>query len=199
MQPSSPGVRTTARGGSRRVVPESFLGSVCRASFLCGEFLREFVGVHGVLVRLLTELVSGPMVPFAVRGSGGGVGMGGKVVELGGSIVRALRHGVLSGNKRGAIDRCYSSDVFECKKENWHEASFPSSREGGRGIRLEIRKLRGSEDCTWPVRESEVPRSWSLPNCGRWPVRWPGGSARDPTSFFRGKTAAWPGEGQLGS
>jgi hypothetical protein len=81
-----------------RVVPESFLGSVCRASFLCGEFLREFMGVHGVLLRLLAELVSSPMVSFAVGGSGGGVGMGGKVVEFGGSIVRALRHGVLSGN-----------------------------------------------------------------------------------------------------
>jgi hypothetical protein len=71
------------------------------------------------------------MVSFAVSGSGGGVGMGSKVVEFGGSIVRALRHGVLSGNKRGVIDRCYSSDVLECKRENWRVASSSRGKVGG--------------------------------------------------------------------
>ena len=57
------------------------------------------MGVHGMLVRPLAELMSCQMISFAVSGSSGGVGMGGKVVEFGDSIVRALRHGVLSRNK----------------------------------------------------------------------------------------------------
>ena len=59
------------------------------------------MGVHGVLVRLLAEFVSSPMISFAVGRRGGGVGMCGKIVEFGGPIVRALRHDDLSGNKRG--------------------------------------------------------------------------------------------------
>jgi hypothetical protein len=66
----------------RFVGPGSFFGRICRTSFLCGEFLGELVGVHGVLVRLLAKLVSSEMVSFAVGGSGGRVGMGGKVVEF---------------------------------------------------------------------------------------------------------------------
>jgi hypothetical protein len=47
-----------------------------------------FVRLHGQLVR--TEMIS-----FAVGGCRGKVGMGGKVMELGNSIVRALWHGLL--------------------------------------------------------------------------------------------------------
>ncbi|MHB8216118.1 MAG: hypothetical protein ACYDDS_08575 [Candidatus Sulfotelmatobacter sp.] len=84
-------------------VVESFLGGIARTSVLCDDFLGEFMSVHGMLVRLLAELMSGQMISFAVSGSSGGVGMGGKVVEFGNSIVRALRHGVLSRNE--AADR----------------------------------------------------------------------------------------------
>jgi hypothetical protein len=57
---------------------------------LGGEFGRELVDVQGVLMRLLGEFVSGSMICLAVRHGGGGVGVGGQVVELCESIVRAL-------------------------------------------------------------------------------------------------------------
>jgi len=53
------------------------------------------LGVHGVLVRLSGKFASSQMIPFPVGGCGGGVGMGGKVVEFCGSIVITLWHGVL--------------------------------------------------------------------------------------------------------
>src|SRR5271170_3787593 len=48
-----------------------------------------------MLVRLHRQLVSSEMIPFTVGGCRGRVGMGGKVMELGDSIVRALWHGLL--------------------------------------------------------------------------------------------------------
>jgi hypothetical protein len=47
------------------------------------KFLVEFVGVDGVLVRLPAEFVGSEMVSFAVGNGGGGVGVGGQVVEFG--------------------------------------------------------------------------------------------------------------------
>jgi hypothetical protein len=51
-----------------------------------------------MLVRLSAKFMSGSMITFVVGDRGGSVGVGGKVVELGGSIVRALRHTVLLPN-----------------------------------------------------------------------------------------------------
>ena len=59
------------------------------------ELFGEFVGVHGVLVRLLTQLVSGQMISFAMGGGSGGMGVSCQVVKLCGSIVRALWHEIL--------------------------------------------------------------------------------------------------------
>jgi hypothetical protein len=56
------------------------------------QFFGELVGVHGVLVRLFAEFVSGKMISLAVSRGGRGVGMGSKVMEFCGSIVRALWH-----------------------------------------------------------------------------------------------------------
>jgi hypothetical protein len=64
-----------------------------RFARLQGEFFTELVGVDGMLVRLFGQLVSREMISFAVGGCRGRVGMGGKVMELGDSIVRALWHG----------------------------------------------------------------------------------------------------------
>lgn len=44
-------------------------------------------------MRLFGEFMSCAMVSFAVRSGGSGMGVGGKVVEFGSSIVRALWHG----------------------------------------------------------------------------------------------------------
>jgi hypothetical protein len=62
---------------------------------LQGEFFAKLAGVAGMLVRLHGQLVSSEMISFTVRGCRGRVGMGGKVMELGDSIVRALWHGLL--------------------------------------------------------------------------------------------------------
>jgi hypothetical protein len=64
-----------------------------RLTRLQGEFFAKLVGVDGVLVRLHGQLVSSEVISFAVGGCRGKVGMGGKVMELGDSIVRALWHG----------------------------------------------------------------------------------------------------------
>jgi hypothetical protein len=66
-----------------------------RLTRLQGEFFAKLVGVDGVLVRLHGQLVSSEVISFAVGGCRGKVGMGGKVMELGDSIVRALWHGLL--------------------------------------------------------------------------------------------------------
>ena len=50
--------------------------------------------VHGVLMRLTGDFVSG-LIVFAVGYRGGGVGVGREVVELCDSIVRTRWHGVL--------------------------------------------------------------------------------------------------------
>jgi hypothetical protein len=62
---------------------------------LQGEFFAKLAGVAGMLVRLHGQLVSSEMISFTVRGCRRTVGMGGKVMELGDSIVRALWHGLL--------------------------------------------------------------------------------------------------------
>ena len=51
--------------------------------------------VHGVLMRLSGEFVSGQMIAFAVGYRGSGVGVGCEVVELCDSLVRARWHGIL--------------------------------------------------------------------------------------------------------
>jgi hypothetical protein len=45
-----------------------------------------------VFESLFAELVSGQMIPFAMGGSGAGVGVGCHVVKFRGSIVRTLGH-----------------------------------------------------------------------------------------------------------
>jgi hypothetical protein len=59
-----------------------------------------------VLVRLFAEFVSGWMISLAVSCGGRGVGMGSKVMEFCGSIVRALWHD-LSPGILDATDRRY--------------------------------------------------------------------------------------------
>lgn len=53
------------------------------------------VGACRVLVRLFAQFVSGQVIAFPVGGGGSSVGVGSKVVEFCGAIVRALWHGVL--------------------------------------------------------------------------------------------------------
>jgi hypothetical protein len=48
--------------------------------------------VHGVLVRLFAQLVSGQMMPLAVGGGCGGMGVSCQVMKFCDSIVRALWH-----------------------------------------------------------------------------------------------------------
>jgi hypothetical protein len=66
---------------------------------LGGQFFGELVNVPGMLLCLFGEFVSGQMVPFAVGDGRSGVGMGGKVVELCESIVRALWHDSLRSRR----------------------------------------------------------------------------------------------------
>lgn len=58
-----------------------------------GDLLGLAVGVEGVLVGLLGELMGGEVVALAVGGGGRGVSVGGEVVQFGGAVVSALRHG----------------------------------------------------------------------------------------------------------
>jgi hypothetical protein len=58
---------------------------------LIRRFAGLFEGAGGVLVSLAGKLVGGEAA-LAMRGCGCGVGMGGKVVVLGGSVVWALGH-----------------------------------------------------------------------------------------------------------
>ena len=53
------------------------------------------MGVHRVFESLLAEFVTSKMIPFAVRGRGGGVGMLCQIVKFRGSIVGTLGHRVL--------------------------------------------------------------------------------------------------------
>jgi len=54
-------------------------------------FAGFFEGAGGVFVGLAGQLMGGEAA-LAVRGCGGGVGVGSKVVVLGGSVVGALGH-----------------------------------------------------------------------------------------------------------
>lgn len=54
-------------------------------------------------MRLLAQLVRGEMIAFAVSGRGGGVSVGGQVVQLRDSIVYALWHNVLPFPKMRAV------------------------------------------------------------------------------------------------
>ena len=64
-------------------------------SRLGGEFLAKLASIGGVFMGLLGQFVGSEMISFTVGGCRGKVGMGGKVMELGDSIVRALWHGLL--------------------------------------------------------------------------------------------------------
>jgi hypothetical protein len=66
-----------------------------RLTRLEGEFFANLVGIDGVLMRLRGQLVRSKMISFTVGGCRGKVGMSGKVMELGDSIVRALWHSLL--------------------------------------------------------------------------------------------------------
>jgi hypothetical protein len=61
---------------------------------LRAQLFDEFVDIHRVLMGLFAELVSGQMVSLSVSRGGCGVGVGRQIMELCGSIVRALWHGV---------------------------------------------------------------------------------------------------------
>jgi hypothetical protein len=58
---------------------------------LLGRLARLLEGTGGVLVRLARKLMGGEAA-LAVGGCGRGVGMCGKIVEFGGSVVWALGH-----------------------------------------------------------------------------------------------------------
>jgi hypothetical protein len=62
---------------------------------LPGEFLGKLKGVRGMLQRLLAKLVSGQVISLGVGCGGSYMSVGGKVVQLCGSIVCALWHGGL--------------------------------------------------------------------------------------------------------
>jgi hypothetical protein len=62
----------------------------CLARFIEGAG-GVLMGKGGVFVRLTRKLV-GSQVTRAMRGSSGSMGVGGKVVEFGGSVVNALGH-----------------------------------------------------------------------------------------------------------
>jgi hypothetical protein len=64
-----------------------------RLARLQSELFAELVSVGGVFMRLHGQLMSSEMISLAVGRCRGRVGMGGKVMELGDSIVRALWHG----------------------------------------------------------------------------------------------------------
>jgi hypothetical protein len=57
---------------------------------------RMLVGIPRVFVRLLGQLMRGKMVAFAMRGGCGFMGVRGFIVELGSSVMWALRHCDLS-------------------------------------------------------------------------------------------------------
>lgn len=57
-----------------------------------GGLLRMLMRLNGVLVRLLGKLMRGKVVPLVVRGGGSFVGVGGKIMKLGGLGVRTLWH-----------------------------------------------------------------------------------------------------------
>jgi hypothetical protein len=54
-----------------------------------GEFLAQLVGVHGMLVRLFRQFMSGQMISLIMGDCGSGMGMGGKIVQFYKSKVRA--------------------------------------------------------------------------------------------------------------
>jgi hypothetical protein len=62
---------------------------------LGGKFIAQLAGVSGVFVRLLRQFVCSAMIFFVMGRGGCGVGMGGKVMKLSNSRVRALWHGLL--------------------------------------------------------------------------------------------------------
>ena len=64
------------------------LGSAGLSGFSC-KLLGEFKGIHGMLVRLFAEFVSGQMIALAVGGGRSRVGVGRKMVEFCCSIVGA--------------------------------------------------------------------------------------------------------------
>jgi hypothetical protein len=71
------------------------LGGFQCSGFAVVELGGGFVGFAGVFGGLLGELMGGEVIAFAVGGCGGGVGVGGQVVEFGYAVVSALGHCVL--------------------------------------------------------------------------------------------------------
>src|ERR1017187_9782841 len=63
------------------------------------ELFGVFVRVHGVLVCLFAQLVSGQMISLAMGGGGGSMGVSCQVVKFCEPIVRALWHGILLLNR----------------------------------------------------------------------------------------------------
>ena len=55
---------------------------------------RVLVGDGGMFVGLLAEFVCRSVIALLVRRRGGGMGVGGQIVELGGAVVKTLRHQV---------------------------------------------------------------------------------------------------------
>jgi hypothetical protein len=62
---------------------------------LGGKFIAQLAGVCGVFVRLLRQFVCSEMISFVMGRGSGKVSVGGKVMELSNSSVRALWHGLL--------------------------------------------------------------------------------------------------------
>jgi hypothetical protein len=57
-----------------------------------GQLLTQLVGIEGMLMSLLAQLMTRQMIPFAVGGGCGVVGVGGKVVKFYDSFVRTGGH-----------------------------------------------------------------------------------------------------------
>jgi hypothetical protein len=92
----------------------SFAGSCGLRAQLFG----ELVGVHGVLVHLFAEFVSGEMISLTVSRGGRGVGVGRKVMEFCGSIVCALWHGVSPAILDAVMSECSLSDPLSMASDH---------------------------------------------------------------------------------
>ncbi len=72
---------------------------------MSGLFFFEAVRIEGVLMGLTGKFVRGEVFALVMSGGGGGMCVRGKVVQLGGWIVRALRHDVLLFRWRDSVER----------------------------------------------------------------------------------------------
>src|ERR1700722_15033869 len=69
---------------------------------------RVLVCEGGVLVGLLAEFEGRPVIALLVRHRRGGMGVCGQVVELGGAVVKTLRHRVSPLQAVGCVERVSS-------------------------------------------------------------------------------------------